>query len=71
VDSPAAERRQRIPEADLHRGDLLAWEAAQAEQPVPKPRILEHHDHALAALAQKRAERNPRLRKGAPTSPEI
>jgi len=51
--------------------DLLAWEAAQAEQPVPKPRILEHHDHALAALAQKRAERNPRLRKGAPTSPEI
>jgi hypothetical protein len=36
--------------------DLLAWERAQAERPTPKPRILKHHDAALAALADKRAE---------------
>jgi hypothetical protein len=37
--------------------DLLAWENRQAEQPVPQPRILEHHDAALAALAENRAEK--------------
>jgi hypothetical protein len=36
--------------------DLLAWEHAQAERPTPKPRILEHRDAALAALADKRAK---------------
>jgi predicted DNA-binding transcriptional regulator AlpA len=50
--------------------DLLAWEAAQAKQPVPKPRILEHHEAARAALAQKRAEQK-RRQAGAPTSPQI
>jgi hypothetical protein len=37
--------------------DLLVWERAQAELPVPKPRILEHHDRALAALASQRVRR--------------
>jgi hypothetical protein len=36
--------------------DQLAWEHAQAELPVPKPRILQHHKAALEALAEKRAE---------------
>jgi hypothetical protein len=40
--------------------DLLAWERAQAERPTPKPRILKHHDAALAALADKRAEQKRR-----------
>jgi hypothetical protein len=43
-----------------HLHDLLAWERAQAKRPVPKPRILEQHDAALEALAEKRTEQKRR-----------
>jgi hypothetical protein len=50
--------------------DLLAWERAQAERPVPKARILEHRDAARAARAERRA-RNPQRHKPKPhPSPE-
>jgi hypothetical protein len=37
--------------------ELMAWERRQAELPVPKARILDHHDAALAVLAERRAEK--------------
>jgi hypothetical protein len=40
--------------------DLLRWERAQAELPAPKPRVLEHRDAAMVALAEKRAEQKRR-----------
>jgi len=50
--------------------ELVAWERAQAELPVPKPRILEHHDRALAALAEKRAEERRKKAEQAETARE-
>jgi hypothetical protein len=50
--------------------DLLAWEAARAEQPTPEPRILRYHDRALAKLLEKRAERKRRKAEQAETAHE-